>query len=149
MSVAQAMHLPASRPGRVETASTSGRKYDRVPWPGALLLALATTWLVAGNGFHSDASSAFSIQASDHKGRVEMQWDPTVESIRKADSATLDAVDGGSEHRYPVDPRILRGGAMAYVRQAQDVALTVTLYKNDQPSERSAVLSIGPVTSAR
>jgi hypothetical protein len=148
MSVAQVLHLPQSRSAR-STASaparTWRRKSDRVPWPGTAILALATVWVLAGNSFHTETPAGFTLQASDHNGRVEIQWDPNIESIRQSDSATLDAVDGGSEHRYPVESRILHGGAMAYVRQGKDVALTVTLYKNSQPSERSAVLSIAPV----
>ncbi len=78
-----------------------------------------------------------------------MHWDPGTESVRKADWATLDALDEGTTTRYPVEARILQRGALAYVRQERDVALTITLYKNGQAGERASVLSIAPVASAK
>jgi hypothetical protein len=125
------------------------KKLDSIPWPGALVLAIATAWVLIGNGLLPGRPAAFSLRASDNHGRVEMHWDPAVESVRKADSATLDALDEGATTRYPIETNILQRGALAYVRQQRDVALTFTLYKNGQPGERVSVLSIGPVASGK
>jgi hypothetical protein len=152
MSVAERLYLPEIRSARTATTVSSPAlrsKSDHIPWPGALVLAIATAWVLVGNGLLPGRPAAFSLHASDSHGRVEMHWDPATESVRKADSATLDALDEGTTTRYPVEPKILQWGALAYVRPERDVALTMTLYKNGQPSERASILSIGPVSSAK
>jgi hypothetical protein len=71
-----------------------------------------------------------------------------MESVRNADSATLDVLDGGTTSRYPIEPKTLHGGALVYVRQGSDVTLTLTLYKDGQAGEHASVASIGPATTA-
>jgi hypothetical protein len=137
-----------ARPATTLTERAPRRKSDRIPWPGAVVLAIATTWVLVGNGL-LPGRAPFSLLASDSYGRVEMHWDPGTESVRKSDSATLDALDEGTMTRYPVESKILQRGALAYVRPERDVALTITLYKNGQAGERASVLSISPVTSGK
>jgi hypothetical protein len=139
-----------ARPGNSFSMRTKRRKSDRIPWPGALILAIATACVLVGNGrLLPVRSSPFSPLASDRHGRVEIHWDPQAAAVRKAESAMLDAVDDGTMSRYPVERKILRDGAIAYVRHGQDVALTITLYENGRAGERASILSISPVMTAQ
>jgi hypothetical protein len=151
MSVAEAIHLREGRPTRQATLLSMRaprRSSDRIPWPGTLILVMATAWVLVGRGLPPGHPSTLRLRAADVHKRIELQWDPGMEYVRNADSATLDAFVDGSTNRYPVELKTLRGGALAYVRQGSDVTLTLTLYKNGQAGEHASVSSIGPAKAA-
>ena len=91
------------------------------------------------------AFTPLDVRATDIDGKVRVDWDPELPVVRDAQGGTLEALDGGVMNRYPMEKRVLRSGSFDYIRQSDDVLLTMTLYRAGKPSAGSRIRSIGPV----
>jgi hypothetical protein len=89
----------------------------------------------------------FAVTATDRNGRMQVRWDPNTTPVKTAQTATLDVLDGNEVHQYPVDPKVLRSGALDYLRNADDATVSLTLFRDGQPIAHSAVRSVGPVSA--
>jgi hypothetical protein len=121
------------------------------PWYWTALLAAATALLVytepfARLGVH--AAEGLSLRTSDVNGRMRVEWDPGHAVIRNAEGATLEVIDGNLTNRYPVDPRVLRSGSFDYLRQSDDVLLTMILHKDGKPGVEGVIRSVGKPATA-
>jgi hypothetical protein len=117
------------------------------PWYWTLLLATATAVLIYAQPFsrlNAYASEPLSLRTTDVNGRMRVEWDPRQEAIRNAQGATLEVIDGDLTNRFPVDPQVLRGGSFDYLRQSDDVLLTMTtLHKDGTPGVEGIIRSVG------
>lgn len=125
------------------------RRWDRLPWTGAVILFAASLALLFGNsaiatGFAT--SVPFEVQASDVAGNMRIRWNAHAGDITHAEAAMLDVVDGDQTYRYPVSSAVLANGALDYIRKSDDVMASLVLYKNGQETGRRIVRSIGALT---
>lgn len=135
---------PASNVAMQPSTVTSGSG----PWYWTLLLAAAIAMLVYAQPFarlSAHASEPLTLRTTDVNGRMRVEWDPSQEAIRSAQGATLEVVDGSLTNRYPVDPRVLRSGSFDYLRQSDDVLLTMTVHKDGTPGVEGVIRSVGKV----
>jgi hypothetical protein len=91
------------------------------------------------------AARGFGLRATEREGHIRLDWNPNAAAILRADTARLEAVDGGRPAAYPVENRILRSGGLDYIPQTKDVLLTLTLLRNGIIHEQAAVRSVGPI----
>lgn len=119
------------------------------PWKWAIALALASVILIAAKPYIAGKpkNDTFFLSATDRNGRIQVRWDPNTTAVKTAQSAVLDVVDGNEIHRYPVDAKVLRSGALDYVRNADDATVNLVLMRDGQALAQSAVRSVGPVTA--
>ena len=113
---------------------------------GELYLLLATIVLtaIAAAVFLTEPLSSkqakprpsLELRVADQNGRMRVDWDANRSDIQTAPGATLEVEDGGVLNRYPVEPNVLRSGGLDYVRQSDDVLLTLTLYHDGHPGVR-------------
>jgi hypothetical protein len=117
------------------------------PWYWTLLLATATAVLIYAQPFArltAYASEPLSLRTTDVNGRMRVEWDPRQDAIRNAQAATLEVIDGDLTNRFPVDPQVLRRGSFDYLRQSDDVLLTMTtLHKDGTPGVEGIIHSVG------
>ncbi|HET8549546.1 MAG TPA: hypothetical protein VFL57_16150, partial [Bryobacteraceae bacterium] len=93
--------------------------------------------------------SVLPLQARDVEGRLRVQWDSSPEYVRKANGATLEVLDGGRVQRYPVDPRVVQRGTLDYIRQTDDVVLTLTLHGERGSGPQGVIRTVSsPLTAA-
>lgn len=116
---------------------------------GALALFAASCGIVAGaaawDRWRSPPPSVLPLQARDLEGRLRVSWDTTPDYIQKATGATLEVLDGGRVQRYPVDPRVVQSGTLDYIRQTEDVVLTLTLHSRGRSGPQGVVRTVsGP-----
>ncbi|HUS07553.1 MAG TPA: hypothetical protein VMZ52_14695 [Bryobacteraceae bacterium] len=124
----------------------SGKNGDFGPWYWALLVAAITVLLIYGQPLvrlRRHAPAALALRSTDLNGRMRVEWDPRQTEVRDAQGATLEVIDGTLTNRYPVDPRVLRSGSFDYLRQSDDVLLTMTVYKDGRPGVEGIIRSVG------
>jgi hypothetical protein len=114
-------------------------------WLASLLfLAAIAAMLIAepfapGNNRHHH----FALTASESDGRLRIDWDQSARAVLDADSAALDAVDGGVPQHYEVDRKILSQGGLEYRPRTEDVLLRLSLLRNGKVLSESAVRLTG------
>src|SRR4051794_4413148 len=88
------------------------------PWKWTVALAFASVILVVAKPYVTPKAKpdSFVLTATDRNGRMEVHWDPTLDVVKSAHSAVLDVLDGNDVRRYPVDTKVLRSGALDYLR---------------------------------
>src|SRR4030095_14817317 len=120
-------------------------------WLGSVLLLAAAAfiaWFQPLAPKKLTSSKVIELRATDIEGKVRVDWDPRLDAIRDAQGGTLEAMDGGLLNRYPMEKRVLRSGSFDYIRQSDDVLLTMTLYKEGKPVAATRIRSVGPVPPA-
>jgi hypothetical protein len=120
---------------------------------GALALVAASCGIIAGaavfDRWRTPPPSVLPLQARDLDGRLRVTWDATPEYIRSATGATLEVLDGGRVQRYPVEPRVIQSGTLDYIRQTEDVVLTLTLHSSGRSGPQGVVRTVsGPPPAA-
>ena len=73
-----------------------------------------------------------------------LQWDPRHPDVKRADSATIVVEESGNVVQQRLTSDALRAGSFTYSRKSNDVVLTLTLLRNEQPTASSLVRSVGP-----
>lgn len=138
-----------SSPGDVVSNDTDLPLSAPSPWKWTVALALASVILVIAKPYvvGKPKNDAFALSATDRNGRIQVRWDPEITPVKMAQSAVLDVVDGNDVHRYPVDVKVLRSGALDYVRNADDATVSLVLMRDGQTLAQSAVRSVGPVAA--
>jgi len=118
------------------------------PWAWALALGLASLILVAAKPYviGKPKPDPFLLKASDRNGRMEIHWDPNLEVVKSAQSAVLDVLDGSDVRRYPVDAKVLRSGALDYLRNADEATVGLVLIRDGHAIGQAAIQSVAPVT---
>jgi hypothetical protein len=118
----------------------------------ALALVAASGAIVGGavvyDRWRTPPPSVLPLQARDLDGRLRVNWDPAPEYVRKASGATLEVLDGGRVQRYPVDPRVVQSGTLDYIRQTEDVVLTLTLHADGRPGPQGVIRTVSGPESA-
>lgn len=117
-----------------------------IPWAGAVLLTLATFFLIFGGSqlkIAAPNSIPFELRANETAGQMEIHWDVKSDEVTRAQSAVFEVKDGDSLYRFPLSPRVLAAGSVEYVRKSDDVAATLILLKDDQELARRTVRSVG------
>jgi hypothetical protein len=113
---------------------------------GTLLFAAGTAAIVIAEPFappRVSEETGIPLKVMDQEGRLRVDWNPRTPVVQASDSATLEVIDGGVFHRYPVDKRILENGGLDYIRRSTDVTLTLTTYAGGRPSAQAVVRTIG------
>ena len=123
--------------------------------PTEFYLALGTLLFVAGIAALAIAEpfapkqpapeARFPVKVVDRDGRIRVDWNPLIPAVRSSDSATLEVIDGGLYHRYPVEKSILDNGGLDYVRRTADVTLTLTTYTGGRPSAQAIVRTVDAI----
>jgi hypothetical protein len=88
---------------------------------------------------------SFTLTAADRDGRIQVRWNAKSGPVNAAQAAVLDVIDGNDMRRYPVDSKIIRSGALDYIRNSADATVTLTLIRDGQQIAQSTVQSIAPV----
>ena len=138
------MPLPAS--GKVEFESPAPPPAwltQRTIWAAsALLLAVAL-----GGGFHLwrqgqvGKNAALKIEEADQS--LQISWDNASPVVTSADRAVLRIVDGATVRTVPLSLAAVRNGAVTYMRQADDVEVRLTLFRNNQASSQGFARFVG------
>jgi hypothetical protein len=129
----------------------SGRSEHRLrppsPWKWTLALALASVILVVGKPYVTGKAQTegFALTATDRNGRVELHWNAASPLVQSAQSAVLDVVDGGNIKQYKVDAKVLRSGALDYLRNGEDATVSLTLMRDGQPVAQGMIQSVGAI----
>ena len=86
-----------------------------------------------------------NLRATEHEGRMRVDWDTRAQAVRSAHKGVLKVVDGGQQNVYPMEPRVVRSGSFDYLRQGDDVVLTMTLFSGDKPTTEASIHNVAPV----
>lgn len=141
----------------LETAGTRPARRGTLPWVFAVILGVAAAAAWFWNPFQivrvqppSPESTYLPLNATDNGGRMRVAWDTTLPSVRSAQSATLEVIDGNIIHRYPMEPRVLMAGSFDYLRHSEDVLLRMQLYREGRPFAQGYVRSVaGPTAEVK
>lgn len=118
---------------------------DRVAWVGAVVLLVATLFILFGKGMFPSLSGTvvpFELQATDVGGQMHIRWNPRADDVARAEHAVFEVADGKKQYRFPVSRAVLASGTMEYTRKSDDVAATLVLYKDGRETERRTVRSV-------
>ena len=128
--------------------ATRAALFPSSPWAWALALGLASLILVAAKPYviGKPKPDPFLLKASDKNGRMEIHWDPHLEVVKSAQSAVLEVLDGPDIRRYPVDSKVLRSGALDYLRNADEATVGLILIRDGHAIGQAAIQSVAPVT---
>src|SRR5262249_34701814 len=106
----------------------------RFPAKWAMIALFAATALATG--FHlwrtSQTAQAASLKIEEIDQSLLISWDNTAPAVRNADRAVLRIVDGSTVRTVPLGATAVHSGAVTYMRQADDVEVRLTLFRNDQ-----------------
>lgn len=120
-------------PGFVrEPASTS--------WKWAWLFMLAAMVGATALGVEryyrlSAPPQPLSLWVADMGGQLLIEWDRTAQSIRDAEGATLEIMDGKDRADIRIEPDRLREGSVDYVRHAEIVDVRLRVHHRGRPIE--------------
>ena len=138
--------MPSPAPGNAAIASQvppPSWLTQRTIWAAsALLLAVAL-----GGAFHFwrqgevGKNAALKIEEADQS--LQISWDNAAPVVTSADRAVLRIVDGATVRTVPLSLAAVRNGAVTYMRQADDVEVRLTLFRNNQPSSQGFARFVG------
>ncbi len=121
---------------------------QRTIWAAsALLLAVAL-----GGGLHlwrqgrTEQNAALKIEEADQS--LQISWDHAAPVVASADRAVLRIVDGSTVRNVPLSLSAVRNGAVTYMRQADDVEVRLTLFRDNQPSSQGFARFVGSAGGA-
>ena len=112
----------------------------------AAALALVTIGSAAG-AFHfwrvnrDGQTTALKIEEADQS--LQVSWDNGAPAVAAADRAVLRIVDGATVRTVPLSMAAVRNGAVTYMRQADDVEVRLTLFRNNQASSQGFARYVG------
>lgn len=146
------VHLGSPRPSEPPRRTRKAGRLERNLFLSTLLLLGLTAAMIFGDPLRRlrpTSPHALILSATDLNSRMRVSWDPGVKAVQEAEGATLEVIDGAVTNRYPIEPRVLRSGTFDYLRQSEDVLLTVTLYRDGRPGLQGVIRSVGkPATAA-
>ena len=120
----------------------------RTMWATAALLTIGA---MAG-GFHfwrvnrDGQSTTLKIEEADQS--LQVSWDNGAPAVAAADRAVLRIVDGSTVRTVPLSMAAVRNGAVTYMRQADDVEVRLTLFRNNQATSQGFARYVGASGSA-
>lgn len=76
-------------------------------------------------------SASLKIEESD-RNSLMISWDHTSPLVSGADRGTLRIVDGGIERKVPLSFALVRSGSVTYMREADDVDIRLSLFRDDR-----------------
>ena len=121
---------------------------QRTMWAAsALLLAVAL-----GGGLHlwrqgqTEQNAALKIEEADQS--LQISWDNAAPAVASADRAVLRIVDGSTVRNVPLSLAAVRNGAVTYMRQADDVEVRLTLFRDNRQSSQGFARYVGSAGSA-
>ena len=147
----QAVPVESAEPS--ENAAPESVQEEAAPprlgqWRVWMLIFATLLVVVAGAGaflrpyLNYDSSEALGLEAFDLDGQLLIKWNAMAQSVRQADTATLQIVDGVKKNTMELDRHILRIGAVRYFRQSRRAELTLTVpRKNKAPIEETMTFS--------
>lgn len=148
----EAAPQPAEAPVDFPVGSTFGSPLT-VPPPAAnrswAKWAVLGLFLLTGAAtvFHlwrtSQTAEAASLKIEEVDQSLLISWDNSSPAIANADRAVLRIVDGSTVRSVPLSMTSIRSGAVTYMRQADDVEVRLTLYRNNQPGTQSFAHFVG------
>ena len=97
----------------------------------------------------SPADRPLVLRASDEDSRLRLRWDPALRSIREAESAKIEVLDGGAKFEYPLVRDSLLTGSFDYARRSEDVVATLRLYRQGSESKFAVVRSFGQLPAVQ
>jgi hypothetical protein len=113
-------------------------------WGAVLALFVLTA---GGTGYHlwrtSHSAHAAGLKIEEADQSLLISWDNAAPPVAAADRAVLRIVDGSTVRTVPLSMTAVRHGAVTYMRQADDVEVRLTLFKNNQPSSQSFARYVG------
>lgn len=102
-------------------------------WAAIALLVVAAVgtagylWTLS----QSARTASLKVEESD-RSSLMISWDLTSPLVSTADRAMLRIVDGGVERLVPLSSAVVRGGSVTYLREADDVDIRLSLFREDQ-----------------
>jgi hypothetical protein len=76
-------------------------------------------------------------------GRMRIRWQPPRDRVQAA--GMLEVQEGGEFKRFPLQPSELQAGSHEYVRQEDDVTVSLLLYEDGRPGMQGVLRSVGPI----
>ena len=116
--------------------------------------AMAALFVVAllGTVFHlwrtSQSAQAASLKIEELDQSLLISWDNSSPAVASADRGVLRIVDGSTVRTVPLSMTAVRNGAVTYMRQAEDVEVTLTLFRNNQPGTQAFARYVGSSATA-
>ena len=113
----------------------------------ALLMAVAL-----GGGVYlwkqgqTEQNAALKIEEADQS--LHISWDNAAPVVAAADRAVLRIVDGSTVRNVPLSLAAVRNGAVTYMRQADDVEVRLTLFRDNRPSSQGFARYVGSAGGA-
>jgi hypothetical protein len=135
------METPGARTGRAF--------FPYSPWAWALAFASASVILLLAKPYVAGKArpDSFMLTATDRSGRMEVHWDPSLDVVKTAHSAVLDVLDGNDIRRYPVNAKVLRAGALDYLRNADDATVSLILLRDGQTIGQATIQTVAAVNA--
>ena len=109
------------------------------------MLLAATLFLVLGKGLitpRPGLAVPFELLATDVGGQMHIRWNGQADGVAQAEGAVFEVGAENWKDRFPVSRGMLASGAIDYTRKADDVAVTLVLYKDGRETERRIVRSV-------
>jgi hypothetical protein len=108
-----------------------------------LIVVFAAVLLIAEPFQGGDEPPAsLRLQAVEDNGRVRIDWNQSDLAAFNADSAILRVEDGGTTREYPIDTKTLKTGGLDYVRNSNDVLLSLTLMSEGKPRTEGLIRTV-------
>jgi proteasome lid subunit RPN8/RPN11 len=148
--------IPAETPAQADLPAEPALP----PMPPASAGRFQAKWAVlalfvltaAATAFHlwrtSQTAQAASLKIEEVDQSLLISWDHSSPAIAQADRAVLRIVDGTTVRSVPLSMTAVRSGAVTYMRQADDVEVRLTLFRNNQPGAQSFAHYVGASPAA-
>lgn len=123
-----------SYPADLPVPAGASRAFPRnAMWAALGLLALAGAGVASylWSLDRAGKSASLKVEESD-RNSLMISWDHTSPLVSGADRGTLRIVDGGIERKVPLSFALVRSGSVTYMREADDVDIRLSLFREDR-----------------
>jgi proteasome lid subunit RPN8/RPN11 len=87
---------------------------------------------------------SLGLHLIDHEGQLQIQWDPSSPSVRRASDAILEIADGGPlPLATQLDTAHLEAGSFTYARTSEKVDVLLIVHQKDGPDLREVTSFLG------
>jgi hypothetical protein len=92
---------------------------------------------------------ALGLNAADHEGQLQINWDRNSRALLEAQDAMLEITDGTATQAIQLDSAHLRAGSFTYARQGEKVDVKLIVHQTNAPDVREVTSFLGKLPESK